>query len=220
MTELGWISGSVRFVARFLRAYPLMQISTAAALWTPLSTGLRYVLEYVGWLGPVDAATGRLGIPISAAGISGIFAFVLVGLFQQIKRRAYRSQRAKALAKRDLRDAEKARKIRDAQEESAKAEFEVNSQAFAAMSPEMKMVLRQAVVTRRSTVGVGGASTDMTVAARQLDDLGYVSFHHDYGGGRHSATLMDSVFKFLFANPGIVGAEAERLVHKDKLKLG
>ncbi len=219
MADLGWITGSIRFVARFLRAYPLVQISTAAALWVPVSTALGYSIEKAGWLERVDSATGALGIPISGAGIAGVLGFLIVGLLQIFKRRSYRSQRKNAAAARDKRFSENATKEKLRLEQAAKADYEKQVEAFAAMSPAMRTVLRRAVEARRDTVGVGGTATELTVAARQLDDLGYVSFGHDYNGGRHSATLRPSVFKFLLANPELVGADAAKFVHRDNLKL-
>lgn len=219
MADLGWITGFIRFVARFLRAYPLVQISTAAALWVPVSTALRYSIEKQGWLERVDSATGALGIPISGAGIAGVIGFLIVGLLQIFKRRSYRSQRKKAVAAREKRISETATKEQQKLDQAAQADYQKQVAAFAAMSSAMKSVLRRSVETRRDTVGVGGTSTDVTVAAQQLEDLGYVSFNRDYQGGRHSATLRPSVFKFLLANPELVESDAVKFVHRDNLKL-
>ncbi|HEL7748876.1 TPA: hypothetical protein UL761_000383 [Stenotrophomonas maltophilia] len=144
---------------------------------------------------------------------------MLVGLLQTFKRSSYRSQRKRAVAAREKRVSEKATKEQQKLDQAVQAEYQKQVEAFAAMSPAMKSVLRRSVETRRDTVGVGGTETDVTIAALQLEDLGYVSFSRDYNGGRHSATLSPSVFKFLLANPELVEADAAKFVHRDNLKL-
>lgn len=219
MADVTWLTGPVRFLARFLRAYPLVQISTAAALWTPICSCLQYCLQWGGWLDAVDLATKGLGVAVSGAGLAGVIAFVLVGALQSFKRNSFRKRRFKATEIRKAKASAKQEAELKAQLVVAEEEHRKVSAAFVGMTPHMHMVLRRAVEERRSTVGVGGADVGLAVAARQLDDLGYVSFGHDYNGGRHSATLRDSVFKYLLANPHLVGSEAAVLTHRDKLKL-
>lgn len=219
MPDFTWLTGPVRFVARFLRAYPLVQISTAAALWTPICSSLQFFLQWMGWVDAVDRATKGLGVSVSGAGVAGVVAFLLVGALQSFKRNSFRKRRAKATEIRETKAATKAQAVLQAQVAAAEEERQKLSAAFVGMTEPMHLVLRRAVEARRSTVGVGGTDVRLTVAARQLEDLGYVSYGHDYNGGRHSATLTDSVFKFLLANPKLVGSEAAVVIHRDKLKL-
>lgn len=219
MADFNWFSSFMRVVARFLRAYPLLQISTAAALWAPVSSGLQYGLSLLGWSAAVDSATKGLGVPISGAGVSGVMAFVLIGIVQHFKRQAFRRRYAKATETRQKNLEVKEQRLAKAEALAAESERNKLVAAFEAMTPEMKSVLRLAVEARRSEVNVGGRGVASTVAARQLEDLGYVRFDHDYRDGMHSATLSPSVFKFLLANPELVGSKAGAFFHRDKLKL-